>query len=78
MLENKYQQVAQKLDKAEMETQKMKFQTDIMNKDNTQLRQQISELQFQLGKSQAENSNHIGNVQGKSAKLEIVEQRLVE
>ena len=78
MLENKYQQAAQKADKAEMDFQKMKFQTELLQKDNAQMRQQISELQFQLGKAQAENSNHIGDVQGKSAKLEVLEQRLVE
>ena len=39
MLENKYQQAAQKADKAEMDFQKIKFQTELLQNDNAQMRQ---------------------------------------
>lgn len=42
VLEKKYQHVAQKLDKAEIEVQNSKFQIDILKSDKVELQEKLS------------------------------------
>lgn len=56
VLELKYQQVAQRLDKAEMECQSSKFQADLLLKEKKQLQEKLETTQEQLKQSEMEKT----------------------